>query len=100
MKDEVLEFINRRFNNPEVIKSFTNGDCYYFAHILKIRFGIGRIVYNEVDNHFGYLSHNKIYDITGIICENFSDDNLWQDWIFYMSNEPSNAKRIINDCVK
>jgi hypothetical protein len=100
MQDEVLDFINRRFNNPEVIKSFTNGNCYYFAQILRIRFNKGFIVYNEIDNHFGYLLDNKVYDITGIVCKNFKNDKLWQDWTFYAFTEPSNAKRIINDCIK
>lgn len=99
MQDEVLEFINRRFNNPEVIKSFTNGNCYYFAQILRIQFCTGHIVYNEIDNHFGYLLNNKVYDITGVICEN-RNDNLWKDWIRYMFYEPSNAKRVIDYCIK
>lgn len=100
MQDEILDFINRRFNNPEVVKSFTNGNCYYFAQILKIRFIAGNIVYDEINNHFGYLFNNKVYDITGVICENFGNDDLWKSWHDYMFCEPNNAKRVINDCVK
>lgn len=100
MQDEVLEFINRRFNNPEVIKSFTNGNCYYFAVILKARFNKGLIMYNEIDNHFGYLLDNKIYDITGVICEKFSNDNLWDYWFIYYNRESANSRRVINDCIK
>lgn len=99
MQDEILDFINRRFNNPEVVKSFTNGNCYYFVIILITRFGKGRIVYNEIDNHFGYLLNNKIYDITGVICENFINNNLWQYWFIYCVNEPANSYRIERDCI-
>lgn len=100
MKDEVLDFINRRFSHPEVIKSFTNGNCYYFVIILKTRFGVGHIVYNEIDNHFAYLLNNKIYDITGIICENFiNNNNLWQYWFKYWVKEPANSYRIERDCI-
>lgn len=100
MQDEILDFINRRFNNPEVIKSFTNGNCYYFAVILKERFNRGDIVYNEIDNHFGYLLHDNVYDITGIICKDFINDKLWQYWNFYTYSESSNSRRVINDCIK
>ena len=50
--DKVISFINKfKFAyKGELEFVFTNGNCYYFAVILKERFG-GEIYYLPIDNH-------------------------------------------------
>lgn len=87
----VTRFI-KHFQNEGTIKTFTEGCCYYFALILKERFG-GDIMYDEVDNHFACLIGSKVYDVTGEVIGNFID------WDSYKRMEPLNAQRVIRDCI-
>ena len=92
------EFITT-LNNVCCVKDvFTNGYCYHFAAILNDLFD-GYVVYNPVLNHFAFLDYEsrKIYDITGAIGD--CDDDGWVAWNSYISFEPIESNRIINQCI-
>lgn len=80
---EVLDFIHRRF---PIDCNWTNGNCYYFAIILKSRFG-GDIYYDTVVGHFYIRICNTNYDfrgtytpIKGILFDDIKkNDKLWYD---------------------
>ena len=67
MKDEILEFINRRFPKD---CDWLNGNCFYFAKILQARFS-GAIFYDLIDGHFLFYricndkSKEGFYDYSG-----------------------------------
>lgn len=62
MEQRILEFINRRFAAD---CDWTNGNCYWFAIILKTRFPELNIYYLSKKGHFivGYLGN--YFDWTG-----------------------------------
>ena len=59
--DKIEEFINRRFQSD---CDWLEGNCYYFARILKMRFK-GEIWYDLVEGHFLFRSFDKFYDWGG-----------------------------------
>ena len=63
--DEVLSFIKRRFSNTENA-NWLNGNCYYFAIILRDRFD-GEIYYDVINGHFLTLIKDKLYDYSGVV---------------------------------
>ena len=89
--DKVLDFIKRRF---QIDSHFLDGNCYYFAVILKSRFPKGDIYYDVIDGHFIFKINNKFYDFTGEI--NVSSPVKWSDFNDYDSLQ---KLRIIRDCI-
>lgn len=49
-----------------ISKVFSNGYCYYFAHILKEAFGCGEIYMTANDAHIVWMYKNIAYDIYGV----------------------------------
>lgn len=97
--DKIEEFINK-FRTPETEKVFTQGGCYWFAHILYTRFSMTlmkpEIWYNEISGHFATMIDGKLYDITGKLKRT---DNKWVKWDEYLLKEPSYSEVIIRDCI-
>ena len=96
MRDKVLQFI-KAFSNfgDDVIDCFTCGNCYWFAHILSTRFQ-GLIVYDVIANHFGCQVGADVFDITGIVNNQYH----WQDWYsLEQEYDPLVISRIYRDCV-
>lgn len=65
--NDIIRFINdftSYESNSVLYNTFMNGYCYYFAVILKERFG-GIILYDPIDGHFVTKIDGSIYDITG-----------------------------------
>lgn len=91
--DEVLEFINRRFKND---CNWTNGNCYFFAVILKSRFPEGEIFYEEISGHFVLKYNNQFYDWTGIHKSTKASYVSWEEFDKY---DLSLKKRIVRDCI-
>lgn len=94
-EQEILEFIHRRF---KVDNNWTNGNCYFFAIILKERFPQGIIYYHSVIGHFILKVEDNYYDFTGKCAYNEEDapyllslDELKQDELWYA--------RIRRDCI-
>ena len=94
----VSKFIKdfKRFDTGEVTHTFTNGYCYWFAHILHTRFPDSEIVYYDVGKHFACSIEGCIYDITG----NITDRNLlFESWEDYKKIEPDKARKVIEYCI-
>lgn len=94
MQDEVLEFINRRFQKD---CNWLDGNCYYFALILKDRFPEGRIWYNLVYGHFLFELGDKYYDFSGLLNPSMVYSAVpWDNMEVY---DKLWKERIIRDCI-
>lgn len=93
-KDEILEFIHRRFKQD---CEWTSGNCYYFALILKTRFRKGKIVYDVIDGHFLYLQGEKLYDHRGV--QDLTDRSIIIEWDKFGEYDKNQKRRIIRDCI-
>lgn len=83
MKEEILNFINRRWKKDS---DWTNGNCYWFAFILCERFPSLKMYYLPIDGHFIAGDGETFYDWEGEVHTTevmylFSDlqdmDPLW-----------------------
>ena len=81
--------------NDSIVRTFTNGYCYWFAFILNIVFD-GTIVYLPVKNHFIFYKDSYAYDINGFYDLN---DKIFIEWDKYQVIEPLESKRIIDQCI-
>lgn len=92
MKKEILDFIRRRFQTD---CNWLNGNCYYFALILKSRFPEGKIIYEVIDGHFTFYCDGCYFDFSGQV---FPTGYLveWDKFDQYDSNQ---KQRIIMDCI-
>ena len=93
--NEILEFIHRRFPSDS---NWINGNCYYFAIILKDRFPEGRIYYDVVYGHFIVKISDYYYDWTGIL-ENL-DEKYLVPWDEFENYDSLQYERVIRDCLK
>jgi len=94
MNDEVLEFIERRWRAND--SNWLNGNCYWFAWILKSRFPKLEIFYLPVTGHFvaGDTEKKTYYDWSGKveIKESFYSLNL------LFQEDPLLYNRLMRDC--
>ena len=83
MEEKINDFIKRRFNKED---NWLNGNCLWFAYILKKRFPNLNIYYCPIEGHFivGYLG--EFFDWNGKIIPNEipilldeikENDDLW-----------------------
>ena len=98
---EILDFI-KHFSSfgEQVVDCFSNGNCFWFAEILRRRFPNSYIVYNSLENHFACSIDCNIYDITGVICHVYENQSKWYPWRHYIKYDPTHAKRIQRDCIR
>ena len=91
MKNEILDFINRRWR---IDANWTNGNCFWFASILNLRFPQTEIYYLPIIGHFIIYDGENYYDWNGIYLPeekpiSWKDlrelDSLW-------------AERLMRDC--
>lgn len=61
--DPVVEFIKRRFGSTDA--HWQDGNCYYFAVILKDRFPEAEICYEPIVGHFVAKIGERYYDSLG-----------------------------------
>ena len=98
---QVDKFIKRfKMNHPvEMEECFLNGDCYYFALILKNRFPEATIKYMIIDNHFIVEIDGELYDIRGNVSNicNVPDLINWDDLEKY---DNLLYERIVRDCIR
>lgn len=92
MQDKVLEFIRRRFKDD---CKWTDGNCYYFAVILKDRFPEGHIYYDVINGHFMFWFEGKFYDWNGIV----ESTGYTVNWELFDMYDSLLKERIIRDCI-
>ena len=98
--DKIEEFINRRFPSD---CNWLDGNCYYFARILKMRFK-GEIWYDLVEGHFLFRNFDKFYDWGGW-REDYDFDKLETvenlvKWSDYKKIDPVHYDRIVRDVIE
>lgn len=86
----ITDFIQRRFPTDS---NWLSGNCYYFAIILRERFG-GKILYDVLNGHFVTEIYGVKYDWQGV-CDN---GGIYLDWETFEDAEQK--QRIIRDCVR
>lgn len=91
MEERITEFIRRRFPGD---CRWTDGNCYFFALILKDVFG-GDIYYDVVDGHFLTKCGDSFYDWTGR-TDRYVNVVKWDEFGQYDSKQ---KERIIRDCI-
>ena len=94
--DEVLDFIKRRFPKD---CNWTSGNCYYFAVILKARFG-GTILYDVIDGHFVVLINGDVYDWTGSVRDSSDNNHAYYVWDAFEVYDSLQRSRIYRDCIQ
>lgn len=92
MVNEILDFIQRRFQKD---CNWVDGNCYYFAIILKDRFPEGKIFYDVIHGHFVFEYQDELYDWNGI----HNSKGFLVDWENFDEYDSVLKKRIIRDCV-
>ena len=92
MKNEVLEFIQRRFKDN---CNWMTGNCYYFAIILKDRFPDGKMYYDIVYGHFIFEYQNKYYDWHGAV----KSIGYLVEWDKFGEYDFLRRERIVRDCI-
>lgn len=92
--EQVQSFISSRFM---IDCNWTNGNCYYFAQILKCRFPFLDIYYLPVQGHFAVSDGSNFYDYTGLaqLVEN-ERPIKWDD---LAQTDALLHAHIIRDCV-
>ena len=70
-----------------------------FGDILPGRFvGLGHyvaVVYDEIENHFGCKIDDEVYDITGIVTNQYN----WELWADVKARDLLHAQHIERDCI-
>lgn len=106
LHETVINFINHftdRGNRPQVIDTFLNGCCYWFAEILWLRFYLNEdisdceIVYDPLYNHWACQINGKIYDIRGDITTDLKYS--WEKWFEYTELDALETARLYRDCI-
>ena len=91
--DGVVEFIRRRF--PEDCR-WLDGNCYYFAVILRDRFPAGRILYDVVAGHFVTEIGGVRYDWSGVVDDLGRKYVAWDEFEAY---DRPRYERVVEGCV-
>ena len=90
-KDEIINFI-KAFSDMK--EHFLYGKCYWFACILRERFG-GRLYYNPVDNHWACCIGIYLFDASGMI-----EAKGYEQWPGRFKEDPLHYGRLVKQCIK
>ena len=93
--NDVIEFIARRF--PEDC-NWLDGNCYYFALILKDRFN-GKILYDVIDGHFVTEIDGIKYDYLGVVSIVTNTKHEYIEWDHFEDYDKFQKQRIISGCI-
>lgn len=93
--DVVLNFIRSRF--PED-NHWLDGNCFYFASILKARFACGVILYDTLNGHFVTDIGGTNYDWSGIVSKDGSHNYV--EWDKFDKYDYRQKQRIERDCIR
>ena len=93
---DILDFTKRRFQED---CHWTDGNCYWFAYILKTRFPELNIYLLPIENHFMAGDGKLFYDWLG---EHVLEDLPEQPILFEKLQEVDSAwyERLVENCVK
>ena len=97
--EEVLDFIHQfAVFGTDVRDCFSNGMCYWFAHILKTRFQSldADIMYAPITNHIFCRIMNRYYDISG----EYTPTEAIYFWEYYGRYDKLERDRIERDCIR
>lgn len=92
MKEQILDFISRRFSQN---CHWLDGNCYYFAVILKNRFPSGTIYYDVVYGHFVFDINGRFYDWSGEI----KPQGKLVEWDKLGEYDELVKQRVIKECI-
>jgi len=95
-----IEDFKKFGTGKEIEDCFLYGYCYWFARILRERFGEGEILYCPQENHFVYAAFGRIFDITGDCTETY-ENSYMTFWSNYQKIEEGSThlNRLIKDCI-
>lgn len=97
LRNLVLDFIKRRFPTDS---NWLNGNCYYFALILKDRFPDGVILYDVIDGHFVTMIGGVMYDWSGIVLpEEDETKHFYVEWDKFEDYDELQKQSIISGCI-
>ena len=90
--DEVEKFIEKRFGDTDA--HWTDGNCYWFAQILIMRFPYLQLYYLPIEGHFVAGTPSRWYDAKG---KNFSKEKpmLFEE---IKKTDPLWAEHVLRDC--
>lgn len=95
MEEQIKAFIARRFKEE---CNWLDGNCYYFACILRDRFGFGKIWYDTSIGHFVYGSKKHgYYDWNG---RYYTSGEYLVSWDKFKEYDELQYKRIVDSCIK
>ena len=106
LHETVINFINHftdRNRRPQVIDTFLDDCCYWFAEILWQRFSFEKdvneceIIYDPFINHWACQINEKIYDIRGDITTHLVYS--WEKWEEYEKINELGTYRLYRDCI-
>lgn len=90
----ILDFIN---NFKDAQSTFLNGCCWWFAHILSVRFG-GSTYHEPIENHFVQKIGNHFYDVRGDVTAQYANRHM-DCFDTYENVDPCHYQRLVRDCV-
>jgi hypothetical protein len=100
MKPNPIEQFIANFTqgNETIIDRFLNGYCYYFALMLKERFG-GKIFYQVIEGHFYLCIDNVYYDVRGAHSSKEVDWQRMVGWDSFKQYDSLQYERIVQGCI-
>ena len=90
--NEILDFIQRRWQKDA---NWLDGNCYWFAYILKTRFPFLEICYLPIEGHFVCSDGDNFYDWTGLV----NPPEIVLPLSAIEEQDPLWASRIWRDCI-
>lgn len=93
MKEQIFDFITRRFSQN---CHWLDGNCYYFAVILKNRFPSGTIYYDVIYSHFVFGLNGCFYDWSGEI----EPQGKLVEWDKFGEYDELVKQRVIKACIE
>ena len=93
-----IDHFHKISQTDNITEVFTQGCCYWFAHILCERFPEMKLMYNPILNHFmASDTDGNLFDITGEVTSLHDKQHviLWEEY-----QDETHKQRIIDQCIK
>ena len=92
--EEFIKNFKAGFNEKSLEECFTQGNCWFFAKILKDRFANSEIYYDPIMNHFVTKVNDNLYDIKGKVIS-----GSYVPWEEYKKTDELESNRIYEQCI-